>query len=194
MFPRLGTNTEDIQPDIGDLIRLGTVLSIDLAAARCIVQYGDPDDEDPAETPPIRWLAGRAGLTRTWSPPSKGEQVLLLSPDGQFANAIALTGIVQNAFPPVGSTSTEIIEFSDGARLSYDPEAGALRAVLPAGATAKIDAPGGITLRGDVAIEGKVTVSETLTAQQNVIAEGVSLKDHVHGKVQAGSAWTDKPE
>ena len=194
MFPRLGTNTEDIQPDIGDLVRLGTVLSINLAAARCVVRYGDPDDEEPAETPPIRWLAGRAGLTRTWSPPSEGEQVLLLSPDGQFANAIALTGIVQDAFPPVGSTSTEIIEFADGARLSYDPKAGALQAVLPAGATAEIDAPGGITLRGDVMIEGRVTVSETLTAQQNVIADGVSLKDHVHGKVQVGSARTDKPE
>lgn len=194
MFPRLGTNTEDIQPDIGDLVRLGTVLSIDLAAARCVVRYGDPDDEDPAETPPIRWLAGRAGLTRTWSPPSEGEQVLLLSPDGQFANAIALTGIVQDAFPPAGSTSTEVIEFADGARLTYDPDTSALKAALPAGATAEIDASGGIVLRGDVSIEGKVTVSETLTAQQDIIADGISLTDHVHGKVQAGTAITDKPK
>ena len=189
-----GKPAEDIQPDVAEIVRIGSVLSVDLAEARVIVRYGDPDDDAPAETPPIRWLCGRAGLTRTWSPPSEGEQVLLLSPDGQFANAIALAGIVQDAFPPAGSSSEELIEFADGARVSYDPDAGALKAVLPAGATAEIDAPGGITLRGDVTIEGKVTVSETLTAADDVIADGISLTDHIHGKVQAGSAKTDKPE
>ena len=191
---------DEIPVDLATLVRLGTVLSVDLAQARCIVRYGDPDGEDEAETPPIRWLAPRAGLTRIWSPPSVGEQVLLLSPDGQVGAAVAVMGLVQDAFPPLGSTTAEMIEFADGARITYDAEAGELKAILPAGATAEIDAPGGITLRGNVTIEGdvsitgKVDVSETLTAADDVIADGISLTDHIHGAVKAGTDKSGKPE
>lgn len=184
---------EDIGADIAELVRIGTVVSVDLADARCVVRYGDPDEDEPAETPPIRWLAPRAGLTRIWSPPSVGEQVVLLAPDGQVGAAVALLGLVQDSFPPLGSTTAEMVEFADGARITYDPEAGQLRAVLPAGATAEIEAPGGITLRGDVTIEGSVTVSKTLTAADDVIADGISLTGHKHSGVQSGGAQTGKP-
>lgn len=190
---------EDIPADMAALIRVGIVSEIDLGEARCKVRYGDPDDEDPGETPFIRWLAMRAGLTRYWSPPSVGEQVLILSPDGQIGAAIAIAGIVQDAFPPVGNSEAELIEFGDGARLTYDPQSHALTAILPAGATAEIEAPGGITLRGDVTIEGDVSVTgsvavnETVTAATDVVGDGVSLKSHVHKNVSAGSANSGPP-
>ncbi|KNH02623.1 Phage baseplate assembly protein V [Qipengyuania citrea LAMA 915] len=200
MWPLYHNQAEDIPADLAALIRVGTVLSVDLTAARCIVRYGDPDDPEAAETPAIRWLAMRAGKTRVWSPPSVGEQVLLLSPDGQVGNAVAIAGLVQDAFPPIGNDLTEAIEFEDGARLTYDPQAGALKAILPAGATAEINAPGGITLRGpvriegDVEIAGDVAVSQTLTAETDLLADGISLVDHLHGQVSAGTAKTGKPE
>jgi len=179
---------EDIPADWSTLIRLGTVASVDLAAARCTVRYGDPDDEDGgSETPPIRWLAMRAGKTRVWSPPSVGEQVLLLSPDAQIAAAVAVTGIVQDAFPAPGDDLTEILHFEDGATIAYDPVAHALSVVLPTGGTAEIEAPGGLTIRGDVMIEGTVNVSE------DVVAAGISLTDHTHGGVQAGGSQTGAP-
>jgi phage baseplate assembly protein V len=196
---------EDIPADIASLIRIGTVTAVDLAEARCIVQFGDPDDPDPAETTPIRWLTPRAGMTRVWSPPSVGEQVLLLCPDGQIGAAVALTGIVQDAFPPLGSSTAEMIEFADGAKITYDPEASALSAILPDGGTAQITATGGITLRGDVVIEGNlttngnaaitgdVTVDQSVTASDDVIGGGISLKTHKHGQVQAGSAQSGVP-
>lgn len=193
-------NYEDIPADLAGMIRIGTIVAVDVAQARCIVRYGDPDDDEPAETPPIRWLSPRAGMTRIWSPPSVGEQVLLLAPDGQVGNAVALMGIVQDTFPPLGSTTAEMIEFADGAQLTYDPEASALRAILPQGATAEIEAPGGITLRGNVTIEGELSVTgsaaidQTLTAGDDVVADGISLKGHKHGGVSSGSAKTAPPE
>lgn len=185
---------EDIPADLSELIRAGSIKSVDLASATCTVRYGNPDDEDGgAETPPIRWLAMRAGGTRAWSPPSVGEQALVLAPDGQIAGAVALVGIYSDAFPPPGSTVAELIEYADGARIGYDPESHALTAILPAGGTAVVEAPGGLTIRADVTIEGNVTLKGGMTADDDVVASSVSLKDHVHKNVQAGTAQSGPP-
>ena len=191
---------EDIPADISTLIRIGSVASVDLAGGKCVVRYGNPDDEGGgAETPPIRWIHGRAGSTRTWSPPSVGEQVLLLSPDGQFGNAVAFGGITQDSAPAPGNDETEVMLFADGARLSYDPKAHALSAILPAGATARIEAPGGlsitgpVTINGAVSIDGDVAITGKAGVTDDVLANGISLKDHLHGQVQGGDGQSGKP-
>lgn len=183
------------------LVRLGTVSAVDLAAARCRVRYGDPDSEDEAETGWIRWLAPRAGTLRIWSPPSEGEQVILLCPDGQLGLGVAVPGIWWDDFPPPASAALDLLEWDDGAKVSYDPQGKALAVELPDGATLRvlspggvtIEAQGGITLKGDVTIEGDVTVSGKITAEGDVIGEGKSLANHRHGGVQAGSAQTQPP-
>lgn len=181
------TEQEDIPADVSDLIRIGTITSVDLAAKRCTVTYGD-DEDGEAETPPVRWLAARAGRTKVSSPPSIGEQVVLLCPDGQIAAGVALLGLEQDSFPlPIAKADETIMEYPDGALIGYDAETHALTAILPAGGTAMIDAAGGITLRGNVTVEGTVTVSDDVTAG------GVSLKNHKHGNVQAGAAQTGTP-
>ncbi|KQM21941.1 phage baseplate assembly protein V [Novosphingobium sp. Leaf2] len=181
---------EDIPADLSELIRLGTIASVDLNARRCTVRYGAADDDDAggATTPSIRWLAPRCGKTRVWSPPSVGEQVILLCPDGQLAAAIALPGIEQDAFPLPASGLAELVEYEDGARIGYDPQLHALTAILPGGGTARIEAPGGMTIQGDVTVEGKITATGDVTGQ------GVSLKNHVHSGVSAGGAKTGAPE
>jgi phage baseplate assembly protein V len=185
---------EDIPADLSELIRLGTIATVDLAAATCTVRYGDPDDEGGgATTPPIRWLAMRAGKTRAWSPPSVGEQAVVLAPDGQLAGAVALVGIYSDEFPASGSTVAELVEFEDGAVIGYDPTAHALTAILPAAGTALIDAPGGMVFRGPVKIEGDVTLAGKLDATGDIKAGSVSLQTHRHGNVQSGSSQTGTP-
>jgi len=168
------TDDEDIPADLSTLIRLGTIVSVTFDPPRCVVRYGDPDTDEDCETPPIRWVAGRAGKTRNWSPASEDEEVVLLCPDGQIGNAIAILGLNNDNAPPPGNTLADVVEYQDGARIGYDPVGHALTAILPAGATAAIDAPGGLTIRGDVTIEGK------LTASDDVIGGGKSLKGHSH--------------
>lgn len=175
------SNAGEASPQMGDMIRLGTVAAVDLAAARCTVQTGD------ILTDWIPWLAPRAGATRIWSPPSVGEQVLLLSAEGSAESAVALLGIYSDAKPAPDNSLNELIRFSDGAQISYDPAAHALVATLPAGGTAAITAPGGITITGDVLVNGK------LTATNDVLAGSISLKTHKHGGVQAGGAQTGVP-
>jgi phage baseplate assembly protein V len=183
------------------LVRLGTVIAVDLAAARCRVRYGDPDSDDLAETGWIRWLAPRAGALRVWSPPSQGEQVILLCPDGQIGLGVAVPGIWWNDFPAPSSANIDLLEWNDGAKISYDPAAKALDLDLPAGATVRvlspggvtIEAAGGITLKGDVSIDGDLAVSGEVAVQGDVIGQGKSLSTHTHGGVQSGAAQTLPP-
>jgi phage baseplate assembly protein gpV len=115
-----------------------------------------------------------AGPARGQDPPlvapSLGEEAVLLCPDGQIGNGVALLGLNNDTAPPPGDTLAELTEYEDGARIGYDPVTHALTALLPDGASALIEAPGGLTIRGDVTIEG------TLTARDDVIGGGKSLK------------------
>ncbi len=187
--------TEDIPVDPATLIRLGVIASVDLAAARCTVRCGDPEGEEMV-TPPIRWIMPRCGDTRVWSPPTVGEQVVLICPDGEIGAGLALTGIIRDTFPALGSTLEERIDFADGAQLRYDPEAHHLDAVLPEGATATVTAPGGLTINAasGVTINGDITLNGTLTASEDVIAGGISLKNHRHGGTQPGAGQTGAPQ
>jgi phage baseplate assembly protein V len=172
----------DIQRLIGDLVRFGTVASVDHAKATCRVRLEQILSGD------VPWAGGRAGATRTWSPPSVGEQVVLICPEGDIAAGFIIPGVYSNARPaPAATEGSFSIHFDDGTWLGYDPGAKALTAIVGAGGTALIEAPGGITIRGDVTVEGK------LTASDDVLAGDTSLRNHRHDKVQSGDAISGKP-
>jgi phage baseplate assembly protein V len=167
--------------DGSDLIRYATVKSVDLANGTCVAEAGD------LETGNIRWAERRMGKTRSWSPPSVGEQVLLFCPEGELAAAVVMGSIAQDAFEIPGSSVRELIHFDDGAIIAYDPEGHILDVTLPDGATVNLTAQGGINFTGDL------TVTGTITANEDVIADGVSLKNHKHGQTQPGTGQTGVP-
>jgi len=178
----------DPQKLIGDTLRLGTIETIDLAQASCRVRVGEIVTGD------IPWFAARAGATRTWSPPSVGEQCLLICPEGDEEAGLALLGIYSDANPAPSAEDLHLVLFKDGALISYDPKSHELAANLPAGGKLSVNAPGGVSIVGPVHVEGAVTCSETITADQDVVGGGKSLKDHVHTKVQAGGAVSGPPQ
>lgn len=184
----------DIQRLVGDLVRPGLIASVDHAAKRCTVEIGD------LETGPLPWLAFRAGRLRIWSPPSVGEQCVLLCAEGDTNAGIVLPGLYCDAFDAPDSSPDIIkLEFEDGTAISYDMAAHALAISLASGGTATINAPGGVTITGDVSIVGKVSIegdtdlTGKLTASEDVIAAGKSLKSHMHSAVQPGSGQSGAP-
>ena len=172
---------DDHPAGLGELT-YGRIASVDLAAGRLTVALGE------METHAVRWFTGGSGDTRVWSRPRVGEQVLLLAPGGDIAGAVALRGLDCDAFPPIGDDARELIRFADGAVIAYDPDAHKLEAVLPAGATVSIVAPGGVTIDADVRITGDLIVDK------DVVAGTVSLRDHLHQGVQAGGSVSGKPQ
>jgi len=166
---------ESTPTDPDELVRFGRVVAVDHAAGKCVVEI-----DEGLRTGPIRWAAPRMGETRVWCPPSVGEQVLVLCPAGEIGAAIAVGGIACNAHPVPGDSPTPLVEFKDGARISYDPETHVLSLALPAGARC--------TLTGDLSVTGSIEASEDVTAG------GISLKTHRHGQVQAGTAISGEPQ
>lgn len=174
------------------MLRLGTVASVNLASATCRVAIGD------IETGDLPWLTGAAGDTHIWCPPSVGEQVLLLAPEGDSLAGIVMRGLPSDANPAPGDSRKVVVTFADGARLAYDPEAQKLDVFLPDGGEAEIHAK--VKILGDVDIQGALKVTETvtldadLTAQGEVTAKGKQLSAHKHLGVTAGSAVSGAPQ
>lgn len=179
----------DIQRLVGDLLREGLVASVDHDAGTCTVAFADD-----LTTGAIPFLSPRMGDARIWLPPSIGEQVLVLAPEGDAARGLVIGGLASDAHPQVGRGPGAAIEFSDGARLAYDPQTHALTIALPSGGKAAIVADGGLAIKGPVAIEGAVDVTGKLTASDDVVGGGKSLKTHLHTKVQAGAAISGPPQ
>jgi phage baseplate assembly protein V len=191
----------DIDRRIENLAQLGTIAAVDHQRARCRVHAGD------LLTAPIPWLTQRAGNAATWWAPSVGEQVLLISPGGDPARGIVLPAVFSTANPaPDDAALKQVTLYPDGAVLYYDAAQHVLSCTLPAGGKVQVAAPGGVTVTGDVAIEGKLHVTDkvtadadidcaaTVTAATDVKADGVSLTTHKHKGVTAGSGVSGPPQ
>lgn len=164
----------DLLRRTANLVRLGTVAEVDLAAARVRVASGD------LVTAWLPWLVWRAGDARTWWAPSVGEQVSLLCPSGDPAQGLVL-GAVYSSTAPAPSDSADIVTLvcKDGAEIRYDAEHHQLSAVLPAG--------GKVIVAGDVDIDGDVAVTG------DVVAGSVSLRSHAHTNVDPGLGTSGPP-
>lgn len=168
-------------PALYDLVRIGEIIEISADHKAVRVETGG------MESVWVAWASTRAGDTRVWLPPAVGEQVVLLCPDGDFHGAIPLVSLFSDAYPAPGGSAPRII-FADGAQIYYDAAAHILTAILPAGGRVEVTAPGGITIDGDVQVNG------TLTATQDVRAGEISLKTHRHSGVQVGGGNTGAPQ
>lgn len=134
----------DLTRRIESLLRAGTITSVDHASARCRVASGK------LNTDWLPWFCHRAGNVISWSPPSVGEQCLVMSPGGDTAAGFVLVGLYSTANPaPESSASIDSRTYPDGAVISYDHTTHTLTVTLPDGATADITAPAGVTVHSD---------------------------------------------
>lgn len=182
----------DLERRLASLIRIGKVVQLDTAAARVRVESGG------ITTTWLPWLTTRAGADATWWAPEPGEQVLLLAPSGELAQAVVLPAIYQAAHPaPTDSQDKHRTQYSDGAALEYDRAAHQYRLDVPAGGSitlaigdttltleadkATLTTPelvvdaSSSTFTGPVNVQGDVTVTGG-----DVKADAISLKQHKH--------------
>lgn len=160
---------------IENLIRLGKIEEIDLSGKCCRVRTGK------LLTNWLPWLTLRAGTTRTWNPPTVGEQVMVLSPSGELGAGIVLTGLFSTDNPaPSDSAAEHITDYPDGARIAYNHATHALTAtgiqtaLVQASTQVTIDCPS-VHFTGDIAVDG------------DAVIDGISFLGHVHPDPQGDS-------
>lgn len=192
-----------------NLARKGTILEVNHQAALCRVASGE------LQTNWIPWLAIAAGTTLAWRPPTQGEQVLLISPGGDPAEAVALCGIYSTRAPaPSDSPDTHTHVYPDGAKVEYDHQAHSLTVVLPAGGEILVESPATVTVRtksarleadqvvidspitrmtGKLDVDGAIAAGGNITTPADVKAGAISLASHTHMEQGDGNA-VSKPQ
>ncbi len=107
----------ELDRKLANIIRLGIVKEIDYQKARARIKIGK------ILTDWLPWITARAGEDRSWSAPSIGEQVVILSPSGDMAQGVILPAIYQQKYPAPGNDGQRnIFLFQDGSQISYDRE------------------------------------------------------------------------
>ena len=166
---RQAFNLVEMSRRLVNVVRLGTVHAVDRAAARVQVQYDEIPDGDPVLTAWLPWVTARAGETSTWWAPDVGEQVVLLAPSGELAQAVVLPALYRTLHPaPSAEADTHRTEYSDGAAIEYNATDHELTAVLPEGATASIEADGGIEIAGNVTVNGTLHATGKVSSDADV--------------------------
>lgn len=198
---------------IANLIRTGTVFAVDLKSSTPSVRVQDGDWLSGW----LQWIELCAGTTKTWNPPTIGEQVIVFCPGGDTAAGYALAGLNSSGNPTPSTSADEyVIEFPDGAKIVYDHATSALTATgiktarLQVTEQTEWDCP--LTV-----FKGKVVVEDLFTYQSGMSgADGrgnttsikgnfvqsdgvlssndVVLDDHDHGGVQRGGDRSDGPK
>ncbi len=179
---------------IENLVRFGTIAEVQHKPPRVRVRTGE------LLTTWLPWLALRTGADREWDPPTVNEQVILLSPSGQLANGVAITGLFSDLIPANGDRpGLHRRTYADGAVVEYDSKAHHLSAVLPSGGTTELISDGGIRIVGDIDHEGDYTqkgnqnVTGRVIVSEDVVAQEISLVSHLHGGVMSGPGKTGVP-
>ena len=103
----------DLYRLVNNLIRIGTIVEVDHQKARARVKTGGNT------TGWQKWVTLRAGTTTEWNPPTVGEQVVLLSPGGDLAQAVILVGLFTSNAPSQSPDEHKRV-YPDGGMFIYD--------------------------------------------------------------------------
>ncbi|MFG9064117.1 phage baseplate assembly protein V [Pseudomonas aeruginosa] len=170
-------NIADLARLLENIVRFGTVEAVQMQPPRVQVKSGN------ITTAWRPWLNLRAGADREWDPPTIGEQVVLLSPSGNLAQGVVLTGLFSDLIPANGERDgLHRRTYRDGAVIEYDSIAKHLRATLPG--TAEVIAEGDIDVTSNANISavalGDINLNSggniTITAVGEVVINGAAVR------------------
>ncbi|OEU65818.1 MAG: hypothetical protein BA863_09005 [Desulfovibrio sp. S3730MH75] len=133
-MPSLEYRLGELERQMNNVLRYGAICEADYPNARVRVKCGDNI------TGWLPWFTTRASNDVSWWAPEVGEQVMLLSPSGDLAQAAVLPSIFQVAHPACADRPTiERKVYDDGAVIEYDREAHQLHAYVPGDALLEVD-------------------------------------------------------
>lgn len=189
-----GFNINDLFRRLANIVRIGTILEVDYQKARAKVKIGD------IKTGFLPWCTERAGLNKNWNPLDIGEQVVILSPNGELDRGVILPSLYQTSNPAPGHSKDKTKNiFEDGTSIEYDKNVKSL--LINLAGTTNITITGAATINAQTvdltATQTTVNGNATITGEVYLAGGGkavarvgdkVSVDPNTHiGKIDAGS-------
>lgn len=143
----------ELQRKLAGMIQITTITSVDHANKKLRVRLGA---DESAELP---WpaIAGRNFVA--WRPLRVGQQLILLSPNGDPAQGVVVGELYSQAVDaPSTDDAIDLIQFNNGNLIEHNMNTGKFRII------------------GDIELDG------TLTASTDVVAKNISLVGHDHAR------------
>jgi phage baseplate assembly protein V len=93
------------------IVRIGVIQEIDYSKAKARVKVGDN------LTGWRLWIS----LSKAWMPPTVGDQVVVLSPNGDFEQSVIMPALYSNKKPAPSDEEEEIMfKFSENSHVCFD--------------------------------------------------------------------------
>ena len=181
------------QRRLHNIATIGTIIEIDADAALMRLAVGD-NETDWLSIPTIA-----AGMISVWRCPSISEQFLLVSPSGELANAIPVVSLYSDHNPSPSTDPNEIrIRYNDTDFCSIDVVNSQLTMhvsqIINQAATSIVWDTPSATLTGDLQVSGSINCGKSITAAEEVTANGINLTAHTHSGVESGGSSTGQPQ
>lgn len=155
---------------ITNLIRIGTIEEIDIEQARVRIKSGEN------LTGWLPWITSRAGTTKNWNPPTVGEQIILLSPSGDLAQAFVLGSLNSDENPaPKNSADLYHVAMPDGTFLTYNHVEHLLLIDVLGNTQLKITGNTQIHIDGDATVNIDGTAAITVGGEATIDAQKIKL-------------------
>lgn len=154
-----------------DIVRVGKVSSINSENCTARVVFSDKSDLVSFELPIL--VRGTLKNKDYWMPVPGEQVVCVLLPSGVARGFVIGALYSEKDKPPTNDPNKRVMSFSDGTTFEYDKSNNTL--------TIDVKGPINITANGDIHVTG------------DVIADGISLKNHTHGGVTSGTDNSGSP-
>lgn len=179
----------ELERRFANLILLSTIEHVDPKRAKVRVKRGDILSDW------LPWLTQRAGEDCNYWAPSVGEQVLLISPQGDLNQGMVLPAIYQNKYAaPENTSDIACLHFADGATISYNRTQHQLSIYLPAQAQTQIKSEH-LEITGDVTIHGNLNAQGDISDKtRSMHADRVIYNRHQHAGIKSGPSKTGTPK
>lgn len=181
---------------MNNMIKRGTVHSVQLSPPRCRVSFGtDPINNTEHLSGWLPWYTRADGQYQEWRVPAVGAPVTVISEGGDLRNGVVLAGLITDDQAPAGTSGeTYVTRYGNGATVSCDTAANAMTITLPDGGALAITAPGGMTIKGDVEVEGSVKATGDVADKTGTLqAVRETYNGHTHPENGDGGGTTSKP-
>lgn len=155
---------------LANIIKLGKVVAVNYETQKAKVKIGE------LQTSFLPWVVGSAGSDRSWKPLEVGEQVIILSPNGELKGGVILPSLYQKSFPcPTPDENMYSMVFNDGSTATFNKGNSSLTVEIKGAVEINIVGNAQIT-----AENASITAKNTTVRGNAVVTGNATINGSVH--------------